>query len=133
MLIKTPLLHQSLGPHVFLSFSLYLWLIPWSTKAGCVTQGILASSLLSLSHRRLRTTRFQRIKGPTSLYPSSNKKCKNTGFFLRRIIYILNGQFKSSYNTNTFVLQVYAGQEWRGRGRKGMVDTEGDGEGETNR
>ena len=36
------------------------------------------------------------VKSP---YPSSNKKYKNTGFFLRRIIYILNGQFKSSYNT----------------------------------
>ena len=40
MLIKTPLLHQSFGPCVFLSFysfclslSLYFWLIPWSTEA----------------------------------------------------------------------------------------------------
>ena len=53
MLIKTPLLHQSLGPSVFLSFFLPLsfsfWLIPWSMKAGCITQGISASFLLSLS------------------------------------------------------------------------------------
>ena len=47
-----------------LSISLYFWLIPWSAKAGCVTQGILASFLLSLSHRRLRTTRFRSIIGP---------------------------------------------------------------------
>ena len=64
MLIKTPLLHQSFGPRVFLSFflflsfsfSLYFWLIPWNSKVGCVTQGILASFLLSLSHCRLRTS-----------------------------------------------------------------------------
>ena len=66
MLIKIPLLHQSLGPRVCLSFCLSLWLIPWSVKAGCVTQGILASFLLSLSHRQLRTTKFRSIKGPTS-------------------------------------------------------------------
>ena len=35
-------------------------------KAGCITQRILASFLLSLSHRWLQTTRFQSIKGPTS-------------------------------------------------------------------
>ena len=39
-------------------FSGAFWLIPCSMKAGCVTQGILASFLLSLSHRQLRTTRF---------------------------------------------------------------------------
>ena len=68
MLIKTPLLHQGLGPRVFLSLSLslYFWLIPWSVKAGCITQGILASFLLSLSHRRLWTTRFWSNKGSTS-------------------------------------------------------------------
>ena len=51
---------------LFLSFSLslYFWLIPWSLKAGCVTQGILASFLFSLSHCRLWTTRFRSIKGP---------------------------------------------------------------------
>ena len=53
----------------FLSFSLslsfYFWLILWSAKAGCVTQGILASFLFSLSHCQLRTTRFWSIKGPT--------------------------------------------------------------------
>ena len=67
MLIKTSLLHQSLGPRVFLSFSLslYFCLIPWSPKAGCVTQGILASFLLSLSHRQLQTTKFWSSKGPT--------------------------------------------------------------------
>ena len=30
---------------VYLSLSLYFWLIPWSVKASCVTQGILASFL----------------------------------------------------------------------------------------
>ena len=67
---KAPLLHQSLGPSVFLSFFLPLsfsfWLIPWSMKAGCITQGILASFLLSLSHHRLWATRFRSSKGPTS-------------------------------------------------------------------
>ena len=35
MLIKTPLLHQSSGPRIFLSLSLslYIWLIPWSVEA----------------------------------------------------------------------------------------------------
>ena len=68
---KAPLFHQSLGPRVFLSFSfslsLYFWLIPWSAKAGCITQGILASFLLSLSYRRLWTTRFWSIKGPQQI------------------------------------------------------------------
>ena len=68
MLNKTPLFHQRLGPHVFLSFSLffylYFWLIIWSAKAGCITQGILASFLLSLSYHQLLTTRFRSIKGP---------------------------------------------------------------------
>ena len=71
MLTKTPLLNQSFGPCVFLSFSLSLslslslsfWLISWNAKAVCVTQEILASLLLSLSHHRLRTTRFRSIKG----------------------------------------------------------------------
>ena len=54
---------------VCLSLSLYSWLIPWSVKAGCVTQGILASFLLSVSHHRLRTTRFWSNKGPTSCDP----------------------------------------------------------------
>ena len=45
------------------SLSLYFWLIPWSAKASCVTQGILASFLLSLSYCRLQTTRFRCIKG----------------------------------------------------------------------
>ena len=77
-LIKTPLLHQSFGPHVFLSFSLSLsfWLISWSAEAGCVTQGILASLALSLSHRRLRTTRrFQSIKGATSDAQKQGLRC----------------------------------------------------------
>ena len=69
MLIKTPLLHQSLGPHVFLSLSLYFWLISWNVKAGFVTQEILASLLLSLSHRGLQTTRFHSIKGPQQVVP----------------------------------------------------------------
>ena len=57
----------------FLSFSfslflsIYFWLIPWSMEAGCITQGILASLRLSLSHHRLQTTRFQSIKGPTAV------------------------------------------------------------------
>ena len=83
MLIKKPLLHQSLGPHVFLSFvlslslslslcvcvcllSLYFCLIPWSAKAGCIIQEILVSFFLSLFHLRLRTTWFQSNIGPTS-------------------------------------------------------------------
>ena len=79
MLIKTPLLHQSSGPRVFLSFSfsfslslslslsLYFWLISWNAKSGCVTQEMLASLLPSLSHRQLQTARFQSIKGPQHL------------------------------------------------------------------
>ena len=66
--IKHPCSTRDLGPHVHLSLSLSLslsfWLIPWSAKVGCITQGILASFLLSLSYHRLRTTRFWSIKGP---------------------------------------------------------------------
>ena len=74
MMIKTPLLHQSSGPHIFLSFSpsLYFWLISWNAKADCITQEILASLLLSLSHHRLWTTTFRSMKGPqqhTSFVP----------------------------------------------------------------
>ena len=49
-IIKAPLLHQGLGPCVCLSFFLPLSLPP--------------SGSLSLSYRRLRTTRFWSIKGP---------------------------------------------------------------------
>ena len=103
--MKTPLLHQSSGPRVCLSFSLSLFfrLIPWRKEAlwvhfpawasktlsrasphregawglhkqskphagallaFCVNQGISASSSPLLSYHRLRTTRFQSIKGP---------------------------------------------------------------------
>ena len=46
-------------PSFSLSLSLYFWLIPWSAKVSCITQGILASFLLSLSYRWLWITRFQ--------------------------------------------------------------------------
>ena len=69
MLIKTPLLHQSFGPRVFLSLSISLSLFLADSLEResqlPLTQEILASFLLSLSHRRLRTTRFRSIKGPT--------------------------------------------------------------------
>ena len=122
MLIKTPLLHQSLGPRVFLSFSIYFWLIPWSVETRWAhflaraskthsgghlvptcsiaspknrtllafrenqgisasfslllsrlpgsgplknQQALSASFSLLLSYRRLWTTRFWSIKGPT--------------------------------------------------------------------
>ena len=78
MLIKTPLLHQSFGPCVCLSVFLSI-LIPWSAEAGCVTQGILTSLLLSLVHRQLQTTRFWSIKGPTipSISFSLDKEVKS--------------------------------------------------------
>ena len=86
MLIKTPLLHQSLGPCVFLSFSLYFWLISWNAKASYITQEILAFFLLSLSRHGLWTTRFWSIKGPQhpaiwvdSLPAEPQGKPKNTG------------------------------------------------------
>ena len=71
---KYPCSTRDLGPHVLslslsLSLSLYFWLIPWSAKASCVTQGIFASFLLSLSYCRLRTTRFRSIKGPQQVAP----------------------------------------------------------------
>ena len=47
--IKHPCSTRDLGPCVLLS--LYFWLMPWSAEAGCITQGILASFLLSLSYR----------------------------------------------------------------------------------
>ena len=64
--IRHPCSTRDLGPRVLLSLSLslYFWLIPWNVKAGCVTQGILASFLLSFSYHELQTTRFQSIKGP---------------------------------------------------------------------
>ena len=68
--IKHPCSTRYLGPCVLLSLSLslslslYFQLIPWSVKAGCLTQEILASFLLSLSYHWLWTTRFWLIKGP---------------------------------------------------------------------
>ena len=49
MLIKTPVLHQSSGPHVFLSLSLPLFfrLIPWSAEALWVHFPARASKTLS--------------------------------------------------------------------------------------
>ena len=78
MLIKTPLLHESFGPRVFLSLSLSFWLIPWSAEASCITQGILASFLLSHSHHRLWTTRFWSIKGPTTAQRQSGLQAAAT-------------------------------------------------------
>ena len=70
MLIKSLCSIRALVPvsAVFLSLPLFLyfWLISWNVKAGCVTQGILASFLLSLSHLWLWTIRFRSIKGPTA-------------------------------------------------------------------
>ena len=125
-IIKTPLLHQSLGPRVCLSFflSLSLRLILWSAEtrlahsparpsktlsrrhpvpspllerapgafvrdAGpvsrtllvfCVNQGVSASFFLSLSYRRLWTSRSRSIKEPqqpviTSLYVLHSLDC----------------------------------------------------------
>ena len=73
--IKTPLLYQSLGSHAFLSFfsSLFISLFladSLNVKAGCITQGILASFFLSLSHHQLWTTRFWSIKGQTATHSS---------------------------------------------------------------
>ena len=73
--INHPCSTRDLGPCVLLSLSLslsqslYFWLIPWSAKASCVTQGILASFLLSLSYRRLQTTRLRSIKWPQQVAP----------------------------------------------------------------
>ena len=54
MLIKTPLLHQSFGPHVLLSFflslSLSLRLFLWNTEVLCVHFPALASKTLSRRH-----------------------------------------------------------------------------------
>ena len=67
---------------VFLSLSDYFWLIPWSVKASYVTQGLLASFLLSLSHRGLQTTRF---RGPIKdqhgcITLHSHQQCKRAPF-----------------------------------------------------
>ena len=47
MLIKTPLLHQSFGPCVLLSFSLSLRLFLWSAEVFCVHFPAWASKTLS--------------------------------------------------------------------------------------
>ena len=49
------------------SLSLSFCLISWSVKASCITRGILPPFLLSLSYRRLWTTRFQSTEGPQQL------------------------------------------------------------------
>ena len=125
-IIKAPLLHQSLGPRVFLSFFLSLPLIAWSTEthlahsparasktlsrrhpvpsphlerapgafvrdtssvsrtllAFCINQGVSASFSLSLSYRRLRTTRFRSIKGPQHFYCIFHFICCSSLFVL---------------------------------------------------
>ena len=63
--IKHPCSTRDLGPRVLLSLSLSLFLADsWSAKAGCVTQRLLASFLLSLSCCLLWTARFWSTKGP---------------------------------------------------------------------
>ena len=63
-------LSVSLSLYIYIYIYIYIcvcvcfWRIPWNLKADCITQGILASFLLSLSHRQLQTTRFQSNKGP---------------------------------------------------------------------
>ena len=54
---------------MFPSFSFSLSISLFLADAGCVTQGILASFLLSLSYRQLRTTKFWSIKGPQQVAP----------------------------------------------------------------
>ena len=63
--IKHPCSTRDLGPRVLPSLSLSVSL--FLADAGCVTQGVLASFLLSLSYHQLRTTRFWAIKGPQKL------------------------------------------------------------------
>ena len=71
MLIKTPLLHQSLGPHVFLSvclsFSLSLFLADSLERESQLHNpgniSLFPSCTLS---SWLQTTRFVSNKGPTS-------------------------------------------------------------------
>ena len=76
MLVKTPLLHQSFGPRVCLSFSISVFLADFlEHEAGCITQEILASLLLPLSHRWLWATRFQSIKGPQQVFSILVFKC----------------------------------------------------------
>ena len=76
--IKHPCFTRDLCPCVLtLSLCLSLWLILCSVKAGCVTQGTLASFLLSLSYPRLRTTRFRSIKGPQHLTAESEDELKS--------------------------------------------------------
>ena len=73
--IKHPCSTRDLGPRVllslFLSLSLFLADSLEHKSHSCVTQGILASFLLSLSYCRLRTTRFWSIKGPQHTIMSS--------------------------------------------------------------
>ena len=57
MLVKTPLLHQSFGPRVFISFysvslSLYFWLIPWSPRSKACWAHFLARASKPLLRRR---------------------------------------------------------------------------------
>ena len=95
--IKHPRSTRDLGPRVLLSLSLslYFWLIPWSVKAGCVTQGILASFLLPLSYRLFQTTRFRSIKGPQQHW---------SFHFLKTKGHLLSGYIYSSLASFSFSL-----------------------------
>ena len=95
--IKHPRSTRDLGPRVLLSLSLslYFWLIPWSSKAGWVTQGILASFLLPLSYHLFQTTRFRSIKGPQQHW---------SFHFLKTKGHLLSGYIYSSLASFSFTL-----------------------------
>ena len=78
MLVKTPFPSELWSPCLsfFLSLSISVFLADFlEHEAGCITQEILASLLLPLSHRWLWATRFQSIKGPQQVFSILVFKC----------------------------------------------------------
>ena len=94
MLIKTPLLHQSLGPRVLLSLSLFFRLIPWRAEALWVHFSAPASKTLS----RKRSASSPHRQGAWGLHEQS-KPCAGA-----LLSFCVNQEISASFSLLYFLI-----------------------------